>query len=183
MDPNEDAKGGGEGCAESGNEIKVANSMNEDNRLISVLLNQATDILRLLGCGHCIEGDSHHGYRVTNPETFPNVLKKSDALVNYFDSFVLKQESDKITEIKLIGSHSQPQLKKYYGHLCFATGLLNGIVTEYKWKKMPTKITAKRQVNALVVAVEETEELSQYATDSAWELDKVFLQDRKKQRL
>ena len=50
-------------------------------------------------------------------------------------------------------------------------------------KKMPTKITAKRQVNALVVAIEETEELSQYATTSALDLDEVFLQDRKKQRL
>ena len=57
------------------------------------------------------------------------------------------------------------------------------IVTECKWNKIPTKITAKRQVNALVVTIVETKELSQYATDSASDLDEVVLQDRKKQRL
>ena len=50
-------------------------------------------------------------------------------------------------------------------------------------EKIPTKITAKRQVNALVVAIVETKELSQYATDSASDLDEVVLQNRKKQRL
>ena len=143
MDPNDNAKGGGERCAESGNEIEAANSANEDNRLISILLNQATDILRLLRCCHCIEGDSYRGYRVTNPETFADVLKKSDALVNYFDLFVQKQKSDKITEVKTIGRYSQPRMKKYYGHLCFATGLLNMIVTECKWKKYQQKSQQK----------------------------------------
>ena len=183
MDPtdtNDDAGSGEE--HESGNEIEAQDITNKNKRLISILLNQATDILRLFRCGTCIEGDSYHGYTITDPETFADALKKSEALVNYFNSFILKQKSDKITEVTTIGRYPQPRMKKYYGHLCFAVGLLNTIATECKWKKIPTKITAKRQVNALVVAIVETRELSQYATDSALDVDKVLVQDRKKRR-
>ena len=58
-----------------------------------------------------------------------------------------------------------------YGHLCYATGLLNTIVAECKWKKVPKKITAHKQVSALAIAIFESRELAQYARQSSSALE------------
>ena len=135
---------------------------NEKNGLITILLSQAVETLRDICNG--IEGDSLRGYKVTDPDTFMNLLKKSRALVDYVDLFVLESESDKVVQVQFLNDCSE--LKRYYGHLCYATGILNTIVTECKWKTIPAKITKKKEVNSLVIAREETERLAYYSDES-----------------
>ena len=143
-------------------ELEISRAAKEKNGLITLLLSQAVETLR--GICNGIEGDMR-GYKVTDPSTFMNLLKKSRALVDYVDHFVLESDSDKIVQVRLIGEYNCCELKRYYGHLRYATGILNTIVTECRWKTIPAEIKKRNQVNSLVVAMEVTEELAQYSEE------------------
>ena len=83
------------------------------NGLITIVLSQAVQTL----CGICngIEGDMR-GYKVTDPSTFMNLLKKSRALVDYVDLFLLESDSDKIVQVRLITvSHSGERVTFFCG--------------------------------------------------------------------
>ncbi len=153
---------------------------NEKNGLITILLSQAVEILRDLCNG--IEGDNR-GYKVTDPDTFMNLIKKSMALVDYVDLFVLESESDKVVQVQFLGDYNCTNLKRYYGHLCYATGILNTIVTECRWKTIPAKITKKNEVNSLVIAREETEVLAYYSDESIKLLHRHAEGERKKRKM
>ena len=77
----------------------------------------------------------------------------------------MESDSDKIVQVRPIGEYNCSELKRYYGHLRYAAGVLNTIVTECRWKTIPAKITKRNQVDSLVVAMEVTEELAQYSEE------------------
>ena len=77
-------------------ELEISRAAKEKNGLITLLLSQAVETLR--GICNGIEGDMR-GYKVTDPSTFMNLLKKSRALVDYVDHFVLESDSDKIVQV------------------------------------------------------------------------------------
>lgn len=134
----------------------------DSEKLVSIILNQAVDILLMFGSGEIIDGDSLHGYSIEDPSGLADLLVKSRSLVSYVDSFVLRNKADKITEVKCIGQYHQSKLERFYGHLCYASGLLDTITSECNWKKMPQRITKKSEVVAIAVAIFEARELTDY---------------------
>ena len=138
---------------DDGGDKKIAkeNDCSSDQILVSLLLKQSVDILSELSFGDVVDYCDDKVI-VKDSMRFSCLLEKSKALVNYTDAFVLRSESDKIAHVRLIGEYDKMSMEKYYGHLCFATGLLNTIVTESPKRKIPSEIKSKKAVVAFRVA-------------------------------
>ena len=70
--------------------------------------------------------------------------------------FVLEDKADKVTYVRAQSYYDKKRgddRNDYYDYLCYATGLLNTILTECKWKKLPKKITKGRECHAMGVAI------------------------------
>ena len=106
-------------------------------------MNQAIGILYDLKFEKCIKGNQNEGYDNTDPDLFAQLLAKSRVLVAYVDAFVLEHKADKFNDVRALEDYDKKRgddRNDYYYCLCYATGLLNTILTECKWKKMPSKI-------------------------------------------
>ena len=98
------------------------------------------------------------------------MLAKSRALVAYVDVFVLEDEADKVTYVRAQSDYDKKRgddRNDYYDYLCYATGLLNTILTECKWKKMPKKITKGRECHAMGVAIDAFNDLDDVLIEEA----------------
>ena len=118
---------------------------------IAVLLKQASEIFGKLLHGEVLERDSSGGYKVVNSEEFAELIQKSKALVNYTDCFVLKDPSDKRTEIYLIGE-SIPDMDPYHA-LCYVIGILDTIVSTLPKRKIPEMLTSYKQKGAMSTVI------------------------------
>ncbi len=147
-----------------GQEDKQHQTLQRDKeQLVSTILNQAVDILQKFGN---IISVNLHNISIKDPSGFMDLSTKARALVAYVDSFVLEKEEDKITEVICIGEYEQPYLEKYYGHMRYATGLLNTVVTLCRWKQVPSTITKQKTRIALNTAIIESNHLMYYARES-----------------
>jgi len=80
-------------------------------------------------------------YEVVDSEEFTELFQESKALVNYTDRFVLKDPSDKMTEIRALDrcmTDTDP-----YGALCYVTGILDTIVSNVPQRNFPAKLKLK----------------------------------------
>jgi hypothetical protein len=121
---------------------------------IAVLLKQASGIFGKLLHGEVLEHvrvRSTRGYKVVNSEEFAELIQQSKTLVNYTDCFVLKDPSDKRTEIYLIGE-SIPDMDPYHA-LCYVTGILDTIVSTLPKRKIPEMLTSYKQKGAMSTVI------------------------------
>ena len=101
-----------------------------------------------------VERESLRCYKVVSPDAFTKLLKKSQALVDYVDSFVLKKDSDKIGDVEMVGQYDMNKMD-LYGCLCYATGMLQTLVTALPKKKVPQYIKTEKQRASINVAIME----------------------------
>jgi hypothetical protein len=118
---------------------------------VAVLLKQASGIFGKLRHGEVLEGDDQDGYKVVNSEEFAELIQQSKALVNYTDCFVLKNPSDKRTEI--YGIMDNPERMDEYDALRYVTGILDTIVSTLPKRKIPEKLTSSKQKGAICAAI------------------------------
>lgn len=71
--------------------------------LIAIYLEQAGQMCMELRRNTVIHSESLKCYKVINQDAFAKLLKKSQALVNYVDTFILKNESSKISDVNTVG--------------------------------------------------------------------------------
>ena len=128
--------------------------------LIAVLLKQASGIFGKLRHGGVLEGDYNDGYKVVNSEEFAELIRKSKALVNYTDCFVLNDPSDKMTEIYRIDE--QIQYMDPYHALCYVTGILDTIVSTLPKRKIPEKLMSSKQKGSICTAIFQFPHLNAY---------------------
>ena len=119
--------------------------------LIAVLLKQASGIFGKLRHGGVLEGGYNDGYKVVNSEEFAELIRKSKALVNYTDCFVLNDPSDKMTEIDVIDE--EIQYMDPYHALCYVTGILDTIVSTLPKRKIPEMLTSYKQKGAMSTVI------------------------------
>ena len=127
---------------------------------VAVLLKQASGIFGKLRHGEVLEGDDQDGYKVVNSEEFAELIQQSKALVNYTDCFVLKDPSDKRTEIYLIGE-SIPDMDPYHA-LCYVIGILDTIVSTLPKRKIPEMLTSYKQKGAMSTVIYQIHRLNDF---------------------
>jgi len=138
-----------------------------DNHLfIAILLKQAGGIFGKLHVdGKILKGDffDADGYEVVDSEEFTELIQESKALVNYTDRFVLKDPSDKMTEIHGIDRDMTDM--DPYGALCYVTGILDTIVSNVPKRYFPAKLKLKtgKQRSIICVAIYQSPYLTRYA--------------------
>lgn len=103
------------------------------------------------------------GYEVVDSEEFAELIQESKALVNYTDRFVLKDPSDKMTEIHGIDRDMTDM--DPYGALCYVTGILDTIVSNVPKRNFPAKLKLKtgKQRSIICVAIYQSPYLTRYA--------------------
>ena len=63
-----------------------------------------------------------------NQDAFAKLLKKSQALINYVDTFILKNESNKIGDVNRVGQYNMKRMDMYE-HLCYAARILQTLLS------------------------------------------------------
>lgn len=133
--------------------MKTTGHCSDNQFLIAMLLKQAGDIFcKLHVNGEVLKGDFTRGYKVINSEAFAELVQESKVLVNYTDCFVLKDPSDKMTEI--FGIDRDMTDMDPYGALCFVTGILDTLVSNVPKRNIPPKLKlkTKKQKTAIDMA-------------------------------
>lgn len=157
-----------------GNDLKPDNTSQQAGRREhkeeihhSILLNQAINLLKdIRGFVALVFNEyDEKSFKVRRPNELIQLLGKSDLFIKYVDHFVLRSPSDKMSEICYLMDISE--FENSYGHLRYATGLLNTVIERLPKKKMPPKLTKKKQVAALEMAIYVIRELEQCARKAA----------------
>lgn len=100
-------------------------------------------------------------FEVVDSEQFAGIIQKSKALVTYTDCFVLKDPSDKMSEIWNKDRQVQDCEDPYHA-LCYVTGILDTIVSTLPKKTLPEHLKSVKQRSAITVAFYTSGELNDY---------------------
>ena len=131
----------------------MQHNSSDNAKLIAIYLEQAGQICMALREGTVIQNEgSLKCYTVIDKDAFAKLLKKSEVLINYFDTFILKKQSQKIRNVHLVGQYNMDKMD-LYEHLCYATGILHTMLSVLPKKTVPQYIKSEKQRIAVENAV------------------------------
>ena len=131
----------------------MQHNSSDNTKLIAICLEQAGQICMALREGTVIQNEgSLKCYTVIDKDAFAKLLKKSEVLINYFDTFILKKQSQKIRNVHLVGQYNMDKMD-LYEHLCYATGILHTMLSVLPKKTVPQYIKSEKQRIAVENAV------------------------------
>lgn len=122
-----------------------------DKNFIAILLKQAEEIFNHM-CHDGVLRMTQYlgvGIKVIDTEQFGELIEKSRALVTYTDCFVLRDPSDKRSDIWAI-----VELEHYedpYHALCYVTGILDTLISTLPKRTIPQNLKTGRQQRAFNV--------------------------------
>ena len=88
--------------------------------LIATCLEQAGQICVELQGNAVIQSEGLKCYNMINQDAFAELLKKSQALINYINTFIFKNESHKISDVDRVGQYNMEKMDMYE-QICYVT--------------------------------------------------------------